>query len=161
MSCIYQGCLVQSFEGELCFQVLIHFCQWRLQHSSYIVLNDSDVIGMPHWITHKQIKKQFRYPLYIRGICHTYTAAVHWYTWNIHRVIWNPTHLDRIWQNGTYVSEPCTYMSVHVHTSSWIHEHVCTWYIHVHVPTHLYVHSTYTCMKLYIGTYMVYTCLWM
>jgi hypothetical protein len=40
--------------------------------------------------------------------------------------IWNPTHLDRIWQNCTYVSEPCTYMSVHVHTSSWIHEHVCT-----------------------------------
>ncbi len=68
MSCIYQVCLVQSFEGELCF--LIHF--W-LQHN--FVLND--VIGMPHWITHKYIKPQFRYPLYIRGICHTYTAAVH------------------------------------------------------------------------------------
>ncbi len=49
-----------------------------------------------------------------------------WYIPTIYLIIWNPTHLDRIRQNGTYVSEPCTYMSVQVHTSSWIHEHVCT-----------------------------------
>ncbi len=68
MSCIYQVCLVHSFEGELCFLI-----QFWLQH--YFVLNHN--IGMQHWITHKHMKWEFRYPLYIRGICHTYTAAVH------------------------------------------------------------------------------------
>ncbi len=72
--------------------------------------------------------------------------------------IWNPTHLDRIWQTGTYVSEPCTDMYVHIYTSSWFHEHVWTLNIHVHPLTHLYVHSTYTCMNWYICMYIVHTC---
>jgi hypothetical protein len=32
--------------------------------------------------------------------------------------IWNPDHLDKNWQNGTYVSEHGTDMYVHVQTVS-------------------------------------------
>ena len=62
-------------------------------------------------------------------------------------VIWNPTHLDRIWENGTYVSEHGTDMYVHVYASSCNHERVCTWYVHVRDVMHLYVSCTYTFMK--------------
>ena len=47
--------------------------------------------------------------------------------------IWNPTHLDRIGQNGTYVSEHGTDMYIDVHELTYRHEHVCTWYVHVHI----------------------------
>ncbi len=79
MSCIYQVCLVHSFEGELCF--LKHFC---IQH--YIVLNHD--IGMQHWITHKHRKWEFWYPLYIRGVWHymPYIYRRRTYTWNIHGI---------------------------------------------------------------------------
>ncbi len=51
--------------------------------------------------------------------------------------IWNPTHLDRIWQNGTYVVQTRTrtsdiMMYVHVYVTgshghgSQIHERVCS-----------------------------------
>jgi hypothetical protein len=40
--------------------------------------------------------------------------------------IWNPTTLDRIWQNGIYVSEHCTDMYIHVHESMYTYVHVCT-----------------------------------
>jgi hypothetical protein len=33
-------------------------------------------------------------------------------------VIWNPDHLDKNWQNSTYVSEHDTDIYVHVHTVS-------------------------------------------
>jgi hypothetical protein len=74
---------------------------------------------------------------------------------------WNPTHLDRIWQNGVYVSEHSTDMYVHVYTSSWIHERhcVCTWYIHVHELIHFYVYGTYLYMNKYVCMYMVHTSL--
>ena len=71
--------------------------------------------------------------------------------------IWNPTHLDRIWQNGTYVSEHGTDKYVHVYASSWIHARVCTWYVHVHDVMHLYVLCTYTVMHLYFCMYTVHT----
>ena len=66
-------------------------------------------------------------------------------------------HLDRIWQNGTYVSEHGTDMYVHLYASSWIHERVCTWYVHAHDVMHLYVLCLYTFMHLYVCMYMVHT----
>ncbi len=47
--------------------------------------------------------------------------------------IWNPDHLDKNWQNGTYVSEHDTDMYINVHAFTYRHEHVCTWYVHVHI----------------------------
>jgi hypothetical protein len=46
--------------------------------------------------------------------------------------IWNPDHLDKNWQNGTYVSEHGTDMYIDVHAFTYRHAHVCTWYVHVH-----------------------------
>jgi hypothetical protein len=40
--------------------------------------------------------------------------------------IWNPTTLDRIWQNGIYVSERGKDMYVHVHALIYTYVHVCT-----------------------------------
>ena len=46
--------------------------------------------------------------------------------------IWNPDHLDKNGQNGMYVAEHGTDMSVHVHKVTYNSEHVCTCYVHVH-----------------------------
>jgi hypothetical protein len=55
------------------------------------------------------------------------------YTWSRYiPTIWNPDHLDKNWQNGTYVSEHGTDMYIDVHAFTYRHEHVCTWYVHVH-----------------------------
>jgi hypothetical protein len=100
MSCICQVCLVHNFECELCF--LIHF--W-LQH--HIVLNH--VIGMPHWITHKHMKMEFRYPLYIRGVYTWYMPGIHrhrTYTWNIHGIYRLHT-LSRFQMSTGFASESC------------------------------------------------------
>ena len=57
--------------------------------------------------------------------------------------IWNPYHLDRIWQISMYAAEPCTYMFVLVHR-------FMNMYVHVH-----------TCIYMYIHMYIqVYTCTW-
>ena len=39
-------------------------------------------------------------------------------------IIWNPDHLDKNGQNGTYVSEHATNMYVHVLTVTYKPEHV-------------------------------------
>jgi hypothetical protein len=49
--------------------------------------------------------------------------------------IWNPTHLDRIWQNGLYVSEhattvqTCLYMYIQVHEFINVYVHVMYMYM--------------------------------
>ncbi len=83
-------------------------------------------------------------------------------------LIWNPDHLDKNWQIGTYVSVHCTDMYVHVYEVTYRHEHVCTcykhvhiytdMYIHVHVYLLMYVHGTYMYMILYLCMYIVHTC---
>ncbi len=40
--------------------------------------------------------------------------------------IWNPIHMDENGQNGTYMSEHGTDMSVHVYACSYNHERVQT-----------------------------------
>ncbi len=60
---------------------------------------------------------------------------------DIHGYIWNPDHMDKNWQTGTYVSEHGTYMYLHVyvHKFTYNYEHVCTWYIHVHIYKYIYI----------------------
>ncbi len=53
--------------------------------------------------------------------------------------IWNPDHLDKNWQIGTYVSVQCTDMYVNVYEVTYRHEHVCTCYKHVHIYTDMYI----------------------
>ena len=43
---------------------------------------------------------------------------------------WNPYHLDRIWQIGTYVSEEGTYMFKHFHVVMNVYVHGMYMYIH-------------------------------
>ena len=152
MSCIFQVCWVHSFEAELCFLI-----QFWLQH--YIVLNHD--IGMQHWITHKHMKWEFRYPLYIRGICHTYTAAVH-----IHGIYMVYTGIYRLYTSSGFQMHvydywvlyiPCTYM--------YIHFMICT-YMFKHGTYYSIVYSTYVHgINMYVHVYtrwvgfqmMVYT----
>jgi hypothetical protein len=53
-----------------------------------------------------------------------------------------------------YVRVWTWYRHVHVYTSLWIHERVCTCYVHVHDVMHLNVHSTYTFMN------NIFLCTW-
>ncbi len=70
--------------------------------------------------------------------------------------IWNPDTLDKILQNGTYVSEHDTDMYVHVNrwmcmyiwrTCTCIYVSVCSMSLHVHEIIYMYVNGTYTFMK--------------
>ncbi len=82
-------------------------------------------------------------------------------------IIWNPDHMDKNWQNCTYVSEHGADIYVHVQTVSWNLKHVCTcMYMDINMYK-LYVVCTYmymisfscTCMFMisYICMYMVNT----
>ncbi len=93
--------------------------------------------------------------------------------------IWNPYHLDRIGQNGTYLSEhgtdvfilstykyihswismylcmniyKCVFYAHHDDTRSWMNTFVCTWCIQVHECKYMYGHSTDTSVQLYKHT---------
>jgi hypothetical protein len=68
--------------------------------------------------------------------------------------IWNPDHLDKNWQNSTYVSEHGTDMYVDVYEVTYKHKHVCTWYVHVH--KYIYI-CTYMFMNVYLCMYIVHT----
>jgi hypothetical protein len=69
--------------------------------------------------------------------------------------IWNPTHLDKILQNGMYVSEHDTDMYVHVHDFMNVHVHLCacTWIITNLCQCNMYIHF----MNPYICFYMLHT----
>ncbi len=57
-----------------------------------------------------------------------------WFSaFNLKFNIWNPDHLDKNGQNGTYVAEHGTDMFVHVHKVTYNSEHVCTCYVHVQI----------------------------
>ncbi len=44
-------------------------------------------------------------------------------------IIWNPDHMDRIWQSGIYTSIPCIYMFIPVHR-----------YVNMYIPCiHIYI----------------------
>jgi hypothetical protein len=45
--------------------------------------------------------------------------------------IWNPTHLDRIWQKCTYVSEHGMYMFISVHQLMNVHVHGTDMYMNL------------------------------
>ena len=130
MSCIYQVCLVHSFEGELCF--LIHF--W-LQH--YIVLDH--VIGMQHWITHKQMKVEFWCPLYIRGICHTYTAAVH-----IHGIYMVYTGIYRLYTSSGFQMHTMCRLYAHFVNSHKCKQEQCALSLQMHTLCTLYMQTLLT-----------------
>ncbi len=105
MSCTYRVCLVHSFEGKLWFLT-------TLLLQNYIVLNHG--IGMPHWITHKYMKMEIWYPLYIRGIFQAYTAALHihgvYMVYTTIYLAWVPddcrvTELEIKWNSGSHQPE--------------------------------------------------------
>ncbi len=68
-------------------------------------------------------------------------------------IIWNPDHLARIGQNGTYTSAHGTYMFILC--TSKLCRRVCTMYIHIVTFMNVYVH-VHECIKMYVlCTYMV------
>jgi hypothetical protein len=92
--------------------------------------------------------------------------------WRGYIFIWNPDHLDRIWQNCTDMVQTCLYL---VHTNTFQHErvctctciyinvcstyihvcklsYVCTLYIHVHDCKYVHVHCTDTSVQLHNHT---------
>ena len=86
----------------------------------------------------------------------------------VYTCIWNPDHMDKNLQIGTYGSVHGTDMYVHVHVIMYKYKHVCTYYVHVHKYTYMYihvhefrlmyVHGTYMYMRLYLCMYMLQTC---
>ena len=51
------------------------------------------------------------------------------------RSIWNPDHMDRIWQSGIYRSIPCIYMFIPVH--SFVNMYIPCIYMYIHVHTNM------------------------
>ena len=99
--------------------------------------------------------------------CHYYHGEL------LFAFIWNPDHLDKNGQNGTYVAEHGTDMSVHIymfHTFMYMYIHcmymhinmnrlyvASAMYIHVHEFIYLYVHCTYKLIYVNISSDTAHT----
>ncbi len=120
MSCIYQVFVIWSLRENYTF---LNISCFNIRLSSTMALVYSIALHINPWFFFFNIQCIYLgYTRYIQplGIYMVYT----WYTPSIYLVgvpddgasasdrpiIWNPTHLDRIGQNGTYVSEHGTDM---------------------------------------------------